>query len=210
MTLEHLTTAYAAFANQGVVPQPAYIRRVERADGTILFSGPGAPTSSAHRAVEPTTAFLVASLLRDVVDAGTGTRVRREGFVAPAGGKTGTTDDYKDAWFVGFTPELAAGVWIGFDQPRTIITDGYASELAAPLWAQFMKAALADRPAGWLAPPADVVAVEVCALSGALVRDRCRQTGERELDAIRASRPTYVEYFVEGTEPGERCPIHES
>ena len=110
---------------------------------------------------------------------------------------------------MGFTPELAAGVWIGFDQPRTIITDGYASELAAPLWAQFMKAALADRPAGWLAPPADVVAVEVCALSGALVRDRCRQTGERELDAIRASRPTYVEYFVEGTEPGERCPIHE-
>ena len=210
VTLEHLTAAYAAFANQGVVPQPAYIRRVERADGTIIFNGTGAPTSSAHRAVEPTTAFLVASLLRDVVDAGTGTRVRREGFVAPAGGKTGTTDDYKDAWFVGFTPELAAGVWIGFDQPRTIITDGYASELAAPLWAQFMKAALADRPAGWLAPPADVVAVEVCALSGALVRDRCRQTGERELDAIRASRPTYVEYFVEGTEPGERCPIHES
>ena len=209
VTLEHLTAAYAAFANQGVVPQPAYIRRVERADGTIIFNGTGAPTSSAHRAVEPTTAFLVASLLRDVVDAGTGTRVRREGFVAPAGGKTGTTDDYKDAWFVGFTPELAAGVWIGFDQPRTIITDGYASELAAPLWAQFMKAALADRPAGWLAPPADVVAVEVCALSGALVRDRCRQTGERELDAIRASRPTYVEYFVEGTEPGERCPIHE-
>ena len=210
VTLEHLTAAYAAFANQGVVPQPTYIRRVERADGTILFSGPGAPTSSAHRAVEPTTAFLVASLLRDVVDAGTGTRVRREGFVAPAGGKTGTTDDYKDAWFIGFTPELAAGVWIGFDQPRTIITDGYASELAIPLWAQFMKAALADRPAGWLAPPADIVAVEVCALSGALVRDRCRQTGERELAAIRASRPTYVEYFVEGTDPVERCPIHES
>ena len=109
VTLEHLTAAYAAFANQGVVPQPAYIRRVERADGTIIFHGTGAPTSSAHRAVEPTTAFLVASLLRDVVDAGTGTRVRREGFVAPAGGKTGTTDDYKDAWFVGFTPELAAG-----------------------------------------------------------------------------------------------------
>ena len=61
-TLEHLTAAYAAFANQGVVPQPAYIRRVERADGTLLFSGPGAPTSSAQRAVEPTTAFLVASL----------------------------------------------------------------------------------------------------------------------------------------------------
>ena len=210
VTLEHLTAAYAAFANQGVVPQPAYIRRVERADGTLLFSGPGAPTSSAQRAVEPTTAFLVASLLRDVVDAGTGSRVRREGFVAPAGGKTGTTDDYKDAWFVGFTPELAAGVWIGFDQPRTIIADGYASELAAPLWAQFMTAALADRPAGWLAPPADVVAVEVCARSGALVRDRCRQTGDRELAAIRASHPTYVEYFVEGTEPVDRCPIHES
>ena len=110
---------------------------------------------------------------------------------------------------MGFTPELAAGVWIGFDQPRTIITNGYASELAAPLWAQFMKAALADRPAGWIEQPADIVAVEVCALSGALVRDRCRRTGGRELAAIRASRPTYVEYFVEGTEPVKRCSIHE-
>ena len=209
VTLERLTAAYAAFANRGVVPQPAYIRRVERTDGTTIFSRNGDPPLSGRPAVKPATAFVVASLLRDVVDAGTGSRVRREGFVAPAGGKTGTTNDYKDAWFVGFTPELAAGVWIGFDQPRTIMTDGYASELAAPPWAQFMKAALANRPAGWLEQPADVVAVEVCARSGALVRDRCRQMGGRELAAIRASRPTYVEYFVEGTEPVKRCSIHE-
>ena len=209
VTLESLTAAYAAFANQGVVPQPMYIRRVERTNGTTVFSHDNAQASSGRTAVGPATAFVVASLLRDVIDAGTGIRVRREGFLAPAGGKTGTTNEYKDAWFVGFTPELAAGVWIGFDQPQTIIPNGYASDLAAPPWAQFMKTALADRPTGWLEQPADVVAVEVCALSGALVRDGCRRTESHELEAIRAGRPTHLEYFVKGTEPVERCPIHE-
>ena len=169
VTLEALTAAYATFANRGMVPRPTYIRRVEQRDGEVLF--PLEEEEAGTRAVSPATAFIVASLLRDVVDAGTGARVRREGFVAPAGGKTGTTDEYRDAWFVGFTPELAAGVWIGFDRPQTIMPKGYASDLAAPVWAQFMKAAVADQPGRWLNQPADVIAAEVCALSGALARD---------------------------------------
>ena len=208
VTLESLTAAYAAFANRGVVPDPTYLRRVEQADGTVLFNPAEESGPSRRPAVRPATAFVVASLLRDVIDAGTGSRVRIEGFVAPAAGKTGTTNQYKDAWFVGFTPELAAGVWIGFDQPQTIMPAGYASELAAPPWAQFMKTVFADTPTDWLDQPPDVVAVEVCALSGGLVRGACRRTPASTLAAIRTDQPTRREYFVKGTEPVEHCHIH--
>ena len=151
VTLEHLTAAYAAFANQGVVPQPAYIRRVERADGTLLFSGPGAPRylRSARSNRPPRFSSRACCGMWSTPAPGPGSTrgIRR----------TGWREDWHDRRLQGrlvrgVHPELAAGVWIGFDQPRTIIADGYASELAAPLWAQFMKAALADRPAGWLAP----------------------------------------------------------
>ena len=194
VTLQKLTAAYATFANRGVVPTPTYIRRVERRDGTILSSDerPSVPT----QAVTPATAYIVADLLRHVVDAGTGARVRREGFLKPAAGKTGTTNDYKDAWFVGFTPGLATGVWIGFDRPQTIVPRGYASDLAAPVWASFMNAVGDEQPDPWLDRPADVIAVEVCALSGALARDRCRRVRQDDRSATRSTRPTYVEYFI--------------
>ncbi len=208
VTLEALTAAYATFANQGVVPRPTYIRRVERDDGEVVFNVDVDEAAAGTQAVKPATAFIVANLLRDVVDAGTGNRVRREGFAAPAAGKTGTTDEYKDAWFVGFTPELVAGVWIGFDQPEMIMPSGYASDLAAPVWAQFMTAAVTDEPGQWLEQPADVVAVEVCALSGALARDACRRTRRSDLAVTGSRRPTYVEYFVRGTAPLADCPLH--
>ena len=204
VTLQNLTAAYAAFANRGVVPTPTYIRRVERRDGTILSSA-GRPPVPKH-AVTSATAYIVSDLLRHVVDAGTGARVRTEGFLKPAAGKTGTTNDYKDAWFVGFTPGLATGVWIGFDRPRTIVPHGYASDLAAPVWATFMNAVGDELPERWLEPPADVVAVEVCALSGALARDSCRRVRRDDWSATRSARPTYVEYFAEGTE--NYCHLH--
>ena len=208
VTLEALTAAYATFANQGVVPRPTYIRRVERDDGEVVFNVDVDDAAAGTQAITPATAFIVANLLRDVVDAGTGTRVRREGFRAPAAGKTGTTDEYKDAWFVGFTPELAAGVWIGFDQPEMIMPSGYASDLAVPVWAEFMTAAVTDESGQWLVQPADVIAVEVCALSGALARDACRRTPRSELAVARSPRPTYVEYFVRGTAPLDDCSLH--
>jgi penicillin-binding protein 1A len=71
----------------------------------------------------------------------------------PAGGKTGTTNDYKDAWFIGFTPSLVAGVWVGYDQPRTIRREGYAAELAVPMWTRFMKAATKGQPPAWIDRP---------------------------------------------------------
>ena len=90
----------------------------------------------------------MASMLADVINAGTAYRARQTGFTLPAAGKTGTTNDYVDAWFVGFTPKLVTGVWVGFDQPKTIIRNGYAGEIAVPLWAGFMKVATQGRQAG--------------------------------------------------------------
>ena len=98
-----------------------------------------AAEDSSRRAISETTAFLMATMMADVINAGTGARARQLGFRLPAAGKTGTTNGFRDAWFVGFTPALVAGVWVGFDQPRTILRNGFAAEVAVPLWANFMK-----------------------------------------------------------------------
>jgi membrane peptidoglycan carboxypeptidase len=132
------------------VTPPSLIRKVVDADGNVLFES----AETAKQVIKPITAYLMADMLRGVIDAGTGNGARRYGFTLPAGGKTGTTNDYKDVWFVGFTPSVVAGVWVGFDQPRTIRRGGYASELAVPLWGRFMKAATkGDKPA-WVKRPA--------------------------------------------------------
>ncbi len=95
----------------------------------------------------------MADMLRGVIDGGTGYGVRQGGFTLPAAGKTGTTNDYKDVWFVGFTPSLVTGVWVGYDQPQTIRRNGYAAELAVPMWTQFMKAATKGQKAAWIERP---------------------------------------------------------
>ena len=169
VTLSALTAAYGAFANGGIVRKPVLIRRVEDSDGQVLFNEPG----KADRAVSESTAFLMASMLADVINAGTAYRARQSGFMLPAAGKTGTTNDYVDAWFVGFTPKLVTGVWIGFDQPKTIIRNGYAGEIAVPLWAGFMKVATKDDKPEWLARPAGVIGTNVCRISGKLPAGGC-------------------------------------
>jgi penicillin-binding protein 1A len=150
VTLAAITAAYGAFANGGLVTAPTLIRRVLASDGSVLFESAETP----HQAIKPITAYLMADMLRGVIDSGTGYTARRYGFTLPAGGKTGTTNEYRDAWFVGFTPSIVTGVWIGFDQPETIRRGGYASELAVPMWARFMKAATRGNPARWIARPA--------------------------------------------------------
>ena len=113
VSLLNLTSAYTAFANGGVLQSPVFVRRIEDADGRVLYRG----ESVGRRVLSESTAFLMASMLSDVVNHGTGYSARQSGFSLPAGGKTGSTDDHADAWFIGFTPKLAAGVWVGFDQP---------------------------------------------------------------------------------------------
>lgn len=188
-----LTAAYATLGNGGYRVVPTLISRVEDAHGRVLWSAP----SRAERVLDSSVAYLATSLMEDVIDRGTGTAVRRSGFWLPAAGKTGTTNDAKDVWFVGMTPDLAAGVWIGFDQPATILSDASGGRLAAPVWAATMNAAYAARaaPAPWSAPPT-LVSAPIDAKSGQLATPNCPPEDVR------------IEYFAAGTAPGDYCETH--
>lgn len=205
VTLQQMTAAYATFANGGLLPRPQMIRRVEDREGELLYES----TPELSQAFTPTTAFLMANMLTDVINAGTGYKARADGFTLPAAGKTGTTNDYVDAWFVGFTPSLVAGVWVGFDQPQTIVSAGYAGDLAVPVWADFMKAATKGAKPVWLKPPPNVVSVQICRMSGRRPASNCGEvevvskTGETRVRSM-----IMYEHFVRGTEPYDECPLH--
>jgi membrane peptidoglycan carboxypeptidase len=115
-----------------------------------------------------------------------------------------------DAWFLGFTPKLVAGVWVGFDQPETIASAGYAGDLAVPIWGDFMKAATRGHKPEWLKRPSNVVGVDVCRMSGRRPANGCdrvevvNKSGETQVRSM-----VYTEYFVRGTEPYDSCPLHE-
>jgi penicillin-binding protein 1A len=226
VTLLELTSAYGVFANQGVAVAPHAITRVEDAAGRVIW----ADVPARHQAVSDSTAFLMSSMLADVIGSGTGTAARAAGFTLPAAGKTGTTDNYADAWFVGYTPHLVTGVWFGLDKPAPIMNRGFAAVVAVPAWAEFMKkATAADRP-DWLTQPADVERVTICRASGKLATDACRygwtsvdhvQAGLTEMpgEVVGASAPktvaasapvsnVYDDYFPIGRAPTEPCPLH--
>jgi 1A family penicillin-binding protein len=202
-TVLSMTAAYAGFANNGDVPAPMLIRRVEDADGRTLYT---ARESTTH-AISPTTAYLMSNMLADVINAGTGAGARSAGFTLPAAGKTGTTNDFHDAWFVGYTPSLVTAVWVGFDQPKTILPRGFAADIAVPMWTRFMKDATKDAAPDWFKAPPGIVGLQVCRLSGQLAAEACLQADA----AARASgsRPiVYTDYFVHGTEPTGYCQEH--
>jgi penicillin-binding protein 1A len=205
VTLAAMTSAYAAFANGGYVRQPVLIRRVEDSDGKVLYQA----QDKSHRAISEATSFLMASMLADVITSGTAYRARQVGFTLPAAGKTGTTNDYNDAWFIGFTPHLVTGVWVGFDRPETIISGGYAGDLAVPLWASFMKVATEGAKPDWFTKPDNVIAVNVCRVSGKLPNAGCDNVDTEDRDGNPVTRSMiYTEYFVRGSEPSTLCPLH--
>jgi membrane carboxypeptidase/penicillin-binding protein len=134
------------------------------------------------------------TMLRDVIDRGTGSPARALGVRGPVGGKTGTTDDYRDAWFVGFSNSLVAGVWVGFDQPASIGREAYGARIALPIWADFMKRAAQFRPAMEFEMPDGLEAVELCNVSYLRPVEDC---------------PVYTEYFkMSDRVPTQLCPIH--
>ena len=205
VTLLSMTSAYSAFANQGMVAPPSLIRRVEDASGQVLY----AANTQQTRAVSEATAFIMTSMMSDVINSGTGWQARNVGFKLPAAGKTGTTNDYHDVWFVGFTPHLVAGVWIGYDQPRTIIGNGYAGDLAVPLWGRFMATATRNDAPDRFRMPSTVVPVTICRLSGKLPNDSCHGAVVLNDDGEPTNQSmVYTEYFVRGTEPIAFCPLH--
>jgi membrane peptidoglycan carboxypeptidase len=179
VTLLELTSAYAVFANKGEHVEPTLIRRVESADGEVLYRA----QSATRHVVSEDTAYLITNMLSDVIQRGTANNVRRLGFTAPAAGKTGTTDDVADAWFVGYTPRLAAGVWIGYDDPRAIRRGAFASTIAVPVWTSFMTAATPRRQgkgerAEQFEAPEGVEKVAYCPVSGEPAGPNCQLAQE--------------------------------
>ena len=220
VTLLELTAAYGVFANRGVAMTPHLIVRVDDGEGRTVFAAQQTP----RQAVTPATAYLMTSMLADVISSGTATAARSAGFKLPAAGKTGTTDNYADAWFVGYTPHLVTGVWFGMDKPAPIMSRGFASIVAVPAWAEFMAKATAADKADWFAPPADVQKVTICRVSGQLATEACRhgwvdpgivQAGLTVLPgttvATSAPKPrsnVYDDYFPYGSTPTTSCERH--
>lgn len=206
VTLMSMTAAYAAFANHGRVPKPIVIRRIEDRTGRVLY----AAQDTTITAISERTAFLMTTMLADVVNAGTAARARSMGFTLPAAGKTGTTNDFKDAWFIGYTPSVIAGVWVGFDHPRTILPRGFASDIAVPVWATFMKAATRNTKPEPFAVPAGMVTASVCRISGKLATPECAAVDVvNDSGATESRSMVYTEYFVRGTEPTTYCDVHQ-
>jgi 1A family penicillin-binding protein len=186
-----LTAAFAVFPSGGAYSTPRGLLSVSNGDGDEMFSQP----VETKTVISPQVAFQMVSMLRDVIDRGTGTPARALGVRGAVAGKTGTTDDYRDAWFVGFSKSVVAGVWVGFDQPATIGREAYAARVALPIWADFMKRIETTLPAGAFEIPEGIEARELCSVSYLRPVSDC---------------PTYTEYFKQGDEvPNARCPIHQ-
>jgi len=186
-----LTAAFAAFPNGGLAVRPRTIVRVVDADGSVALQ----QDVHSERVISPESAFQMVSMLGDVMERGTGAAARQWGVRGQVGGKSGTTNDFKDAWFVGFSSSLVVGVWVGFDQPQTIARDAYGSKFALPIWSDFMRQALRRRPAGVFAAPAGMHEETLCRLSYMRPLEEC---------------PTYEEYFKEGDQvPGRLCTLHQ-
>ena len=186
-----MVAAYSTFANLGWRTAPNPILRVETLDGRRLYEA----EPERIQVLSREEAWIMVDMLKDVIRAGSGTRVLSEGFRSPAGGKTGTTNDYTDVWFVGFTADLVAGVWIGFDQPKQIMSNAQGGRLAAPAWAGFMREVYARKPAppDWPRPPG-VLAIPIDPATGLRAGLGCIS------DSVR------TEFFIAGTEPQQECP----
>jgi penicillin-binding protein 1A len=209
VTLLELTSAYAVFAAGGQRVEPIFVRRVLDRDGQLLLenvgltsppapdafpgrrpAGPPAPVTSEGHVVDPPLAFLVADLLRAPIEHPGGTSVRARALGRPAAGKTGTTNDQGDAWFVGFTPDVAAGVWVGFDVRQVLGVKETGGRAALPIWVEFMKAAHEGRPVRDFPVPEGVSYARIDPATGKLA-------GEQGGGSFQA--------FLSGSEPRDKA-----
>ena len=188
VSLIDLTTAYSVFPNQGVRVEPHFIRLVADREGRMREESHPKVTE----AIKADVAYVMTYLLEGVTESGTGAAAARA-LDRPVAGKTGTTDDLADAWFVGFSPSLVASAWVGFDQKKSLGERETGAAAALPIWIDFMKAAHAGKPAEQFTRPANVIYVPID-----------RRTGRRA--TVESNCPaTFLEAFVEGTEPAATC-----
>jgi penicillin-binding protein 1A len=192
--LLELVSAYGIFSNSGVHFKPYSIIKVEDRTGNVIYQN----RSAGREVLSKETTYIMNSMMQDVIRRGTGYAIRRDyTFYKPAGGKTGTTNDYTDAWFIGFTPHIAAGVWVGFDDHQLSLGSGETGARAAlPFWGQFMKMVYdsIDFPAAEFAESPNVVKIKVCKETKKLVTEYCPEPIE-ELFNLK-----YV--------PTEKCDVH--
>lgn len=183
-TLAEVTSAYSVFPNGGTRMVPMQIQRILDRDGKVLEEH----RPQARDALRADTAYIMVSLMRGVVQRGTAQRARRE-LAWPVGGKTGTMDEYTDAWFVGFDPNITVGVWVGYDEKRTLGDKEEGARVALPIWLEFMKAYVDGQPApeGFV-PPGNIVFTTVDPMTGEVMEPW--------------TRGAIQEAFIAGTEPG--------
>ena len=191
-----VATAYSIFPNNGTRYRPYLISEIKDRDGNVLYSTLPLP----YQAASSGSAWSVSRILSEVTDRGTAASVRRLGFDKPCAGKTGTTNDFKDAWFAGYTSSLTCAVWVGFDRPKKTIQGGFGSVLSLPVWVDVMKTA--DRlgyKAGNLHTRVNLVNADLCRLSGKRATQGCREAGTAHTDRIPSDMLPADKDF---------CPIH--
>ena len=185
LSLAELTRAYSVFANGGMLAAPVFIDRIEDRGGQIIEEN----QPSMQESISKETAYVMTNLLKAVVQEGTGWRVKA--LKRPAAGKTGTTNDLRDAWFTGFTPSLVTGVWVGYDDRRSMGKGETGSRAASPIWLDFMSKALEKRPVEDFTVPEGVVFAKIDAETGLLASPH--------------SKKTVFQAFREGEEPKEHA-----
>ncbi len=190
VTLHDLVLAYAPFANGGSRPTARTIIRIYDRSRNVWTENP----PSAAPALAPATAFVTTQMLKDVPTYGTAKNLKGFGLEHPAAGKTGTTNDYRDAWFVGYTPQLVTGVWVGYDKPKPGGRGFTGGAVAAPIWGRFMAKAAAVKPAADFPKPNTVVSAVIDPETGFLAAPDCPHKRE--------------EFYIPGTEPTAYCPRH--
>jgi len=192
VSLIDITGAYTVFANMGIRVEPISVLKVEDRNGVVLEEN----ETVSEDVLSAQSAYLVTSLLESAINEGTGRRVRAAGLKGPAAGKTGTYDDYTDAWFIGFIPDLACGVWVGFDVKRSIggKSTGTGSAAALPIWIELMLAASESSEVKAFRRPNGITSRRICLTTGLISAEQCPETR--------------VEVFIEGTEPVETCYLH--
>lgn len=185
-----MIASYSTFANLGWRVAPTPILRVETLDGRRLFEAEPERVQVLGRE----EAWIMVDMMKDVVTRGSGTAVRRGGFMLPTAGKTGTTNDYTDVWYIGYTTDLVAGVWMGFDQPKKIKDQAQGGQLAAPAWTSFMREVYSRKPSPPDWPrPVGIIALPIDPRTGLRAGPACVS------DSVR------VEFFLPGTEPVGEC-----
>jgi len=188
--LLEMVSAVGVLATGGLRAEPMAMLRIESRDGRVLDRAH--PRRS--EVLSPQTAYVMTSMLESVVNEGTAGSIRSRGITRHLAGKTGTTDDCSDAWFVGFSPDLCTGTWVGFDARRRMGDRVDGARAALPIWIEFMEAALAGVPDKPFAEPEGIVHRVVCGQTGLVAREGCPEKRS--------------EVFIEGSEPSRACEEH--